>query len=283
MNNYNAYGDGAGYGSGGHLDGGFDNSNNSQFDSNSQGGKPRYAKQFIVPVTVKMLNEATLEGGHDGSYFTHGVELSYVRFIGVIREINPEETHTRYSIEDGTGLITIRIWNNDASTAHFDNDNDNEGDGDSNNNNNEYLTGDYVEVVATIREFNNKIQIQTQKVSKIKDFNFIPYHFLNVAKNYLTINNPNSEISNPGSKSDGLFVSDNDINSQAKPSATKSLPDRVLDFIKQHSQTMSDGVHTQFMSHELNIPIDQITDAVNNLVDDGRIFSTNDDTQFLPL
>lgn len=303
MSGFNPY-DGTGYGgyggpsSGGHLDGGFDNNSNNNTGSqfgNSQ-GKPSYTRQFIVPVTIKMLNDASVEGGHDGSYFTHGIELSYVRFIGVIREIDSQnQTHTMYKLEDGTGTVSIRVWNHDSADSQMD-----DGFGDDNNNMDkdgfggdtdtnggfkqpQFHTNDYVEVVATVKEFNNKIQIQTQRLSKISDFNNVTYHLLNVAKNYLLKKNGGSlsgaASNNQDLKNDSLFVSE----STASTNANKSLPDILLDFIKQQSQTMSDGVPMQFMAHELDLSMDKVEAAISDLVEDGRIFSTTDDTQFLPL
>ncbi|ODQ45474.1 hypothetical protein PICMEDRAFT_17941 [Pichia membranifaciens NRRL Y-2026] len=300
MSGFNPYSDGTGYGgynggsSGGHLDGGFDHNggnhgdnNDSQFGGGSQ-GKPNYARQFIVPVTIKMLNEATLEGGHDGNYFSHGIELSYVRFIGVIREVDTQNTtHTMYKLEDGTGTVSIRAWNNDMSDSQ--NGNMDVGDDDDNNDNGpgfkqpQFSTNDYVEVVATIKEFNNKLQIQTQRLAKITNFNSVPYHLLNVAKHFFVTKNasaPNSANSNdPLSKpQDSLFVSE-----ASNGNAAKSLSDRLFDFIKQHSQTMSDGVPMQFMAHELDMSLDKVENGISELVEEGRIFSTTDDTQYLPL
>jgi replication factor A2 len=290
--------DGTGYGhymggnnlsSGGHLDGGggFDNrgNNDSQFGSGSQGGKPNYAKQFISPVTIKMLNEATLEGGHDGTYFTHGVELSYVRFIGVVRDIDDQNsTHKMLKLEDGTEMMKLRVWKSDSTGD----DEDAYGDSDGGFKEPEYGTGDYVEVVATVKEFNNQIQFQTQRIAKIKNFNQVPYHFLNVAKNFLVHKNGGSlAAKSDQTKAEGLFVADNDDASgsatTAANNASKPLPDRLLDFIKQHSQTMSDGVPMQFMSHEMSLTLKQVEEAISELVEDGRIFSTTDETQFLPL
>jgi replication factor A2 len=288
MSHFDPYNDNTGYSgynnpsSGGHLDGGFENGgNNSQF-STSQ-GKPSYAKQFIVPVTIKMLNEASVQGGHDGSFYSHGVELSYVRFIGVIREVDTQnETHTMYKLEDGTGVTNVRVWNNDSSLDEDFTAKDETGFKPS-----PFSTTDYVEVVATIKEFNNKIQIQTQRFAKIKDFNSVTYHLLNVAKNYLVKKNGDSVLSlsdnKDNIKGESLFVSENGNNNGNSNNAAQSLPDRLLEFIKNHSQTMSDGVPMQFMAHEMNLPMDQVETGISELVEEGRIFSTSDDTQFLPL
>lgn len=298
MSGFNPYNDGTGYGSygggesGGHLEGGFDNGGGSGF-SQSQNDKPAYARQFIVPVTIKMLNDIAIEGGHDGSFFSHGVELSYVRFIGVIREIDDQnETYTYYKIEDGTGLTSVRVWENDTSESQKLNDNGDDDDEGSNSNFKEpkFSSTDYVEIVATIKEFNNKIQLTPQKMSKITDFNEVPYHLLNVAKHFLMTKNGVTLPSSAGgnAKSESLFVSDgnehnNNNNNNTSNNKNLSLPDRLLNFIKQHSQSMSDGVPMQFMSQELGLSMNNIEEGINKLIDDGRIFSTTDETQYLPL
>lgn len=298
MSGFNPYNDGTGYGSyggmdsGGHLEGGFDNGAGSGSFSQSQSDRPAYARQFIVPVTIKMLNDIAIEGGHDGSFFSHGVELSYVRFIGVIREIDDQnETFTYYKLEDGTGSISVRVWENDTSETQNMGNDDNNNDDVSNSNFKEpkFSTIEYVEVVATIKEFNNKIQLTPQKMSKITNFNEVPYHLLNVAKHFLMKKNGSSLPPSAGGnvKAESLFVSDgNDHNNNAASNTNNkniSLPDRLLNFIKQHSQAMSDGVPMQFMSQELGLPMNSIEEGINKLIDDGRIFSTTDETQYLPL
>ncbi|KAG0682778.1 hypothetical protein C6P40_004017 [Pichia californica] len=311
MSGFDPYGNFGGS-SGGHLDGGgFDNHNNNNSNSTSQNfnDKPVYQKQFISPVTIKMINDAQLQ--LDGSFSTHNINLNYIRFIGVIRNIdNQNDTHTIYKLEDGTGDTTIRIWHNDddddnnnnnLNNNHNDNDNDgfdNDDDanaafGDDNNSNNnsgfkkpKFSSNDYVECVATIREFNSKIQLYCQKISKINDFNQISYHLLNVAYNYLNHKNGNnSSLKNNNQSDSNLFVDENNNNNQQQQNnqSNKSLSERLYDFITEHSKTMSDGVPMKFMAQEFDMGIQEIEKGITSLVEEGRIFTTTDDDQFLPL
>lgn len=304
--------------------GGFDHrdANDSQSHaSQSHGGsRPNYKRQFIAPVTIKMLNDATLHPNpesneaenQDNNYFSHGVELSYVRFIGVIREIDDSSTtQTVYKLEDGTGNIQVRAWNNDPSSSNGDDFGDDVFDDDINNNNNndnnnndddepteasgfkppKFQPNQYIEVVASVREFNNKVQIQVQKLSKIKDFNQVPYHLLNVAKHYLECKNktssPNSQNNTSTKPADSLFVSEdskpNQANGTNATSSTKNLHDSLYDFIRANAQAMADGVPLKFILHEFDLPSDDIVNAIHEMVDDGRIFSTNEDDSFLVL
>ena len=46
-------------------------------------------------------------------------EITQVTFVGAIRSINEQASHLTYAIEDGTGLVDVKVWldNNDDSES----------------------------------------------------------------------------------------------------------------------------------------------------------------------
>ena len=273
FNPYNNYNDGTGYGNynGNTSDNGAGNGGfSSQDNSNRQ--QRQNTTQTITPVTIKMIQSAT-QPTQDGPYEVYGMPLYYVSFIGIIREIDTSNTSsTMYKLEDGTEAITVRQWNNDGDDAADDQQ--------------QFKSGEYVRVSATIREFNSKKQLQTQSIRPITDFNEIPYHFLSAVKVYVGHKNGGDPSSQGGNNS--LFVGDGNQTGDSQPgqqqqqnNANLPLTEKLYNFIKENSNSMVEGVPTQLMAQEFNISVDQVNEHLGTLVDDGRIFATDDESLFL--
>lgn len=263
FNPYNNYNDGTGYGNYNSTGGG--GGFNSQ--DNSNGGRPQRQNytQTITPVTIRTVQGAT-QPTQDGPYEAFGMPLYYVSFIGIVREIDTSNSSsTIYKLEDGTDAITVRQWNNDGVDEP------------------PFKTGEYVVVCATIREFNNKKQLQTQSIRKITDFNEVPYHFLSAVKAYVEHKNQKDG----GESSGSLFVGGNQQQQQQQQQAgnnnSANLPftEKLYNFIKENSNSMVEGVPTQLMAQEFNMTVDKINDHLATLVDDGRIFATDDESLYL--
>ncbi|TID29162.1 hypothetical protein CANINC_002119 [Pichia inconspicua] len=272
-----------------YSDGGFDPSSNNNGGSaggfGSESNKPRWATQFISPVTIKMIKDATFENGPDAAFFTHGIELSYVRFVGMLRAIEEQETHRLLTVEDGTGSIQVRLWNREREGGdEYGEELKDEEEDDQDNVETELKLLQYVDIVATVKDFNQKAQVQVQNVNVITDFNIIPYHLLNVAKNYLT--NKHGAImtttNTTTTAGESLFVGNDGTGSTAGVTGGTTT-DRVIGCIREQSKSMPDGVPVNFIASTLELAIDDVQTAVAELHQEGLIFSTDDDDMYLPL
>ncbi len=274
FNPYNNYNDGTGYGNYNGSTSDNNGTGNGGFSSQDNGNRQQRQNttQTITPVTIKTIQSAT-QPTQDGPYEAFGMPLYYVSFIGIIREIDTSNTSsTMYKLEDGTEAITVRQWNNDGDEATDDQQ--------------QFKSGQYVRVSATIREFNNKKQLQTQSIRPITDFNEIPYHFLSAVKVYVDHKNGGDSVSQDGNSS--LFVGEGIQNNgsqhgqqQQQNNANLPLTEKLYNFIKENSNSMVEGVPTQLMAQEFNISVDQVNQHLGTLVDDGRIFATDDESLFL--
>ncbi|VEU20385.1 DEKNAAC101320 [Brettanomyces naardenensis] len=263
FNPYNNYNDGTGYGDyNDNSAGGF----NSQDDGNNKQQRQNLT-QTITPVTIRTIQSAT-QPTQEGPYEAFGMPLYYVSFIGIIREIDTSNSSsTMYKLEDGTEAITVRQWNND---------------GEQDIDETPFKSGEYVNVCATIREFNNKKQLQTQSIRKITDFNEVSYHFLSAVKAF--VDHKNGRSSEGQETSSSLFVGDNESQKEGQQKASLgnvSLTDRLYSFIKVNGNSMVEGVPTQLMAQEFNLPLDKINANLTSLVDEGKIFATDDESLYL--
>ncbi|KAH3671728.1 hypothetical protein OGAPHI_000433 [Ogataea philodendri] len=246
--------DGTGYGNYNGNSGGFASDGPSSSQNRSS------VTQSIIPVTIKEINEAE-QSMPDAPFVTHGLELYYVSFVGIIRELESSQAQsTTLKIEDGTGVVSVRKWNDEEA-----------------NEPEPFITGEYVKVVATIREFSGKKQIQTQTVQKVKDFNEIPYHFLSAIKVYLESKGSakQSNHSNGTSGEGSLFVGN------GSSDGPKSDLEKIFEFVQENSAVMTDGVPLQLIAQNFNIAVDEVEPKIATLIDDGRVYNGSDDTSFL--
>ncbi|ODV84783.1 hypothetical protein CANARDRAFT_28922 [[Candida] arabinofermentans NRRL YB-2248] len=248
--NYNN--DNTGYGNNGGSAGGFQSDGASSSQSRSA------VTQTITPVTIKEVNDAE-QPGQDAPYQTHGIEVHFVSFLGIVREVdNSQAQSTNIKIEDGTGAISFRKWKDDESTVEDDN----------------LATGEYVRVVATIREFGNKKQLQTQVVQKITDFNEISYHFLSAIKAYLTANGGKSGNGSANGSAGSDYKS-------APATSGQLTEDAVFDFVQIQSAIMTEGVPFQLIAQNFNADPAAIEHHITQLIEDGKLYNGTDDTNYL--
>lgn len=254
------YSDGTGYG-------GFNTDNGSQQQQQQQ--TRSYAKQQLSPVTIKMIDDALIS--NDGSFTSNGIDLTTVRFLGCVRTIDPQQSYDMYELEDGTHSLKTRVWSNkddSSSTGGFEQPS--------------IIIGDWVEVIASLRDFQGKIQTHVQVIKKVEDFNYIPYHFLNVTSNWL---HQTGKIGGNASGTaapiggDPLFVQQDSISG----STAGSTSGKVLQFIQDSSKQMSEGVPIGYIRGQLKLDPHDIQMAIDELVNDGIIFTSSDEDHYLPV
>ncbi|QPG76674.1 hypothetical protein FOA43_004068 [Brettanomyces nanus] len=269
-NNNSNYNDGTGYGN-------YNGTSAGGFSSQENTTKPQRQNltQTITPATIRTIKQAK-QSSQEGPYESFGMTLYYVTFIGIIREIDASNSaSTNYKLEDGTGSISIRQWNNEGEGG---------ADSDQDMDEPEFKSGEYVKVCATIREFNGKKQLQTQSIRKITDYNEVPYHFLSAVKAFIDHRDaPKNDDGDVSMNSSSLFVGENGDGADNKSKNDDNLPitEKLFRFIKTNSNSMVEGVPAQMMAQEFNMPVETVKDNLTSLVDDGRIFATDDESMFL--
>ncbi|KAJ2783143.1 Replication factor A protein 2 [Coemansia interrupta] len=168
-----SYGQNSGGGAGGTSGGGWMNSGGGGGgeDDKSRGG---YKNQTLRPVTIKQM--LTLESAKDDApVMLDGEEVRQVTFVGVVRNMNRQQVNLMYSVEDGTGKIDVRVWNNDGDDMEV-----------GEQTNPDIVEGQYVRVYGDLKFFNNKRHVSAHKVRPITDHNEITYHGIEAIYVHLT-------------------------------------------------------------------------------------------------
>ncbi|KAJ2608619.1 Replication factor A protein 2 [Coemansia sp. RSA 1285] len=170
----NNYSFGGGFMTGGGGDGGVDD------DNKARGG---YKNQTIRPVTIKQLTDIPVQET-DAPIMLDNEEIKQVTFVGIVRNITPQPININYSIEDGTGIIDVRVW--PSHGAHGDNDMMDDGERRNPTHDPSIEVDKYVRVYGDLKFFNSKRSISAHKIRPVKDHNEITYHGLEAVYVHLT-------------------------------------------------------------------------------------------------
>ena len=113
--------------------------------------------------------------------------------------------------------------------------------------------------------------IQNAVIFPVTDHNELLYHNLSAITNHLKSQGVT------GAKADnGLFVSDN--NGMELPG---SMQDKVLNFLRENSPNMQEGVPLTYITQKLNITDDEGHKYCQELIEAGKIYTGFDDTSYL--
>ncbi|CAJ0912443.1 15128_t:CDS:2, partial [Entrophospora sp. SA101] len=120
--------------------------------------------RLIRHVTIKQLLNAEISDDNTVIKIDDH-EVGYVTFIAVINSVSSRASNTDYIMEDGSGLIDVKIWqdNDDEMTT-----------------NNDIKENIYVRVVGNLKTFNNIRHVVASQIKPLEDFNEISCHIARV-------------------------------------------------------------------------------------------------------
>lgn len=216
----------------------------------------------MTPVTIKEINDSKTEV-QDGDFVVHGVELSYVSFVGVIRNVTDQTSNLLIQIEDGTGSIEIRKWLDDSAPPEA---------------NSNLVPHKYFHVTGSVKEFSGKKNIQNATFREITDFNEVLYHQLSAIDVYFQAKNigTGQPQQQQQQNSNGLFVSNPNASEQGG-----SVADKIFEFISENTPSMPEGVPVQLIAQSLGLLVDDVTLHCGKLTEDAKIYAGYDENGFL--
>lgn len=215
----------------------------------------------LTPVTIKQINES-VQIVPDGDFKIHNLELSLISFIGVVRKVENNALSIILTIEDGTGSVEVKKWIDETVTTQK-----------KEIEKYESKLNKYVFIGGALNEFNGKKNIQVTAIYSVTDHNQLLYHNLNVIYNHLK----SQDMIEPSVKNEeeSLFVSSEEV---------KTIDvnlNKVLSFLKKHSNSMQEGVPLNFIVQSLNISRELALNYCQELIDSGKLYTGYDDTSFI--
>jgi len=214
--------------------------------------------------------------------------LGLVFFIGQILKISSQATNLNFQIDDGTGLLDIRIWidSNEFSDHSYVQKKAQQ----------DWLQGVYVRVVGTLRSFGGKRSVVASRMVVIDDFNELTHHFLEVVHRHLRLTKgpvphitSSRPVNTPIINNNKPQISTNNSSAYAKPNQQQSqdsgltnLQSEILSLIQEHQGEDNKGVNIfdiiasfQDVSNE-----NEIRQVLSYLTDEGYLYTTMDENHF---
>eukprot|EP00457_Paulinella_chromatophora_P009786 gb/GEZN01009860.1/.p1 GENE.gb/GEZN01009860.1/~~gb/GEZN01009860.1/.p1 ORF type:complete len:318 (-),score=59.93 gb/GEZN01009860.1/:229-1182(-) len=274
----------------------------SQDGSPGAGKKKKFEQQSLLAVTISQLKKAEQR---ESKYVIDGKEISQITFVGLVVSMDMQSTNINYMIDDGTGMLTVRVYidQDEQDPQQFQQD-------------------QYVRVVGNLRSLNGEMSVVAFQLTKVVDHNEITFHLLEVIHSHLYNTRgplagaaagvagagaPLASHSNSGAptyggsagvksepasygaahgvKSEpasygaahGQVISAGDTLDNSNISAVQQA---VLKIFNDHSSN-DQGVAVQQVCQQLsNIPPTEIHKAVEFLCNEGHLYSTIDDEHF---
>ncbi|KAJ2615675.1 ATP-dependent RNA helicase dbp10 [Coemansia sp. RSA 1365] len=284
-----SYGGAAGGGGGGQDfshnfsgGGGWMNSGDGGAGDDSSKSRGGYRNQTLRPVTIKQLVDVPQSTG-DMPIHIDGDEVKQVTFIGVVRNITSQSVNVTYSIEDGTSKIDVRMWLNNNTDAM---------DGDESQNqmlDPAIAKGKYVRVYGDLKFFNNTRHISAHKIRAVTDHNEISYHGLEAIYVHLKKTKgpaPGQKLAGGTAASGSMLINPYATSGGGYGGMSGGLgsgmdPARasVLEAIKKAPENTREGVNISVIQKSLagRFQSNEISDAVEWLINEGHVFTTLDD------
>lgn len=239
----------------------------------SPSAKRSYGKDTLRPVTIKQLVEA-YHPTPDAEYFMiDGSETTQVTFVGQIRNISTQTTNVTYKLDDGTGIIEVKVWIDAEALNNPD---------DPANQKPKLADQVYARVYGRLKAFNNRRHVGANIIRPIQDYNEIQYHLLEATAVHLHFSRGPPESAQAKGGANGM----NGGYQQAQqnghgggsniPPGTSRVARQVLECLSGTPQT-NEGLHVQDIATRTGLEIGEVIKAGDELQGNGLIYTTVDD------
>lgn len=245
-----------------------------------------YEKETLRPLTIKQILDAE-EIHTGGETMLDGLELTRMCFIGQVRNISKQTTNTTFKMDDGTGTMEAKDWN-DIDAPMYD-----EAGNPLQSNKESIEVGDWAKIYGNIKFSNNRKHVTASVMKKIKDKNEINYHLLEATYVHLFLTRgPPGTLSGEANTDGNVYGQQQqsygaanggtvgtDAQYQNQLQGMNAAANKVFNCIRSDAQTnkSNEGLHTQDIAARVGLPIDTVTKACYDLSNESLLFNTVDD------
>lgn len=248
-----------------------------------RGGGGESKSKGVAHVNIAQIKNSSND--ENATFQLDGADIGQVIVIGVVRDADRKSTKIQYQIEDFTGIIQAVQWVSDEEDGMGDL-------GDSASN--QVREGMYVRCIGTVKPFAGKKQITTFKVEPIIDYNEITYHILDTIRNHLCQKSGplnakvvagsggslNEAAGNLGGGANmGQYSASYTAANQSNNQGLNSVQQSIMNLVTM--ETSDEGVSVTTLSASLQrFSESQIREALEDLSNEGHVYSTIDDDHF---
>eukprot|EP00518_Triparma_eleuthera_P000116 CAMPEP_0182457206 /NCGR_PEP_ID=MMETSP1319-20130603/2832_1 /TAXON_ID=172717 /ORGANISM="Bolidomonas pacifica, Strain RCC208" /LENGTH=276 /DNA_ID=CAMNT_0024655623 /DNA_START=19 /DNA_END=849 /DNA_ORIENTATION=+ len=235
------------------------------------------SEQTMIPCTIRQLLQSqsrSSEGGSGNAVTVDGAEPHHVKVCACVKEVDVSATSVTYQVEDGSGLIEVKQWINDASDTEA-----------ARERRGRIKEGLYVKIVGKPNFFNGTVSISAYSVKLLSNPNEITHHFLEsiwVHEN-ATRGMVHGKVSSSAATamSTGVGFGPQSTGAALYDQAGGGAFSEVSEYIKRYSDDSEQGVSIQSIVSGLpKVGQKAVQDAIDNLTSEGIIYSTVDEFTF---
>ncbi|KAK0228729.1 replication protein A subunit RPA32 [Armillaria fumosa] len=263
----------SGGGGGGYVQGG---SPYSAGGSPGGGNRRTDTSQSIRPFTIAQLTKAT-QAHTDAEWTLDDAVIGHVTTVGQVTRVQKQATNSVYDIDDGTGHIEVRHWN---ETTNEEDDIKWSG----------IQENHVARVVGSLKTFGSKRYVNATQIRVAEDPHELLFHILECATCTLIADRGPPVTGQQPVRSDGQPVTGSSTSAYQSHSAQPVSHDEyahlpklqrdIVNFMLKQDNS-EEGVHVASIARSIGGgDAQKISDALDRLMDEGIVFSTIDDSHF---
>ncbi|TFK42517.1 hypothetical protein BDQ12DRAFT_278987 [Crucibulum laeve] len=282
MSQYNDFGGASNpYYSNGASGGGYMPTGSPFSASGSPGGLKRSeASHSLRPLTAAQIIKAT-QAHTDADWMIDDMEVGQVTIVGQVCSVQAQATNCVYWIDDGTGRVEARHWvdsSNEEDAEKWSGIED----------------GVYIRVTGGLKTFGNKRYINATHMRPVKDAHEIYFHTLEAIHVTLILERGPplgiGQAAQPRAPANATAITGG-TNAYANQSSSvanfdeyshlPALQRSIIRFILEQPHN-DEGIHVAAIARAIGTDGDalKISQALDQLMDEGHVFSTIDDSHF---
>jgi replication factor A2 len=239
--------------------------------SESPAGRRKFGTDTLRPVTIKQLIEAHHPQPDAEHFMIDDGETTQVTFVGQIRNISEQATNKTYKVDDGTGIIEVKVWKDMEQSGE-----------EASNGKPQPTEQGYARVWGRLKAFNNKRHVGAQVIRPVTDYNEIQYHLLEATAVHLHFTRgPLESLQSKGGANgatNGEYggAEHGAQDGRVMPAGMSGSAKKVYQCL-QNTPTGLEGMHMQQIAMQIPMEVAEVQKAGQELQDLGMIYTTLDD------
>jgi replication factor A2 len=244
----------------------------------SPSGRRGELPHSLRPLTISQLSKAS-QLHAESEWKLDDLEVGQITLVGQVISSQKQTTNHVYVFDDGTGSIEGRKWIADSSDGDDVRDQRN-------------FDQKLVRVFGGLKSFGKKRYLNINHIRLVSDPHEIFFHILEAITVSLIVERgpPSSNTSSNTSTqtkvgitstSNPAYSAQTDASVKAQHAHLPELERRIVEYIRSQTKLI-EGVHVSLIARAVAGPNDpqQISSALDNLMEAGVVFTTIDDSHF---
>lgn len=242
------------------------------------GAKRAVGHTGLRSCTIKQIIMAPLPEA-DTNFLIDGLEVQHVEIVGLVKNIDVQSTNLTFLINDTTGQISVKHWNN------------NDGGDNSEEAQMQNYKGRYVRVVGKVNVFKGKKNVNSMMMKPLKSHNEMNLHLLTALHAHLSNLTPSgdrldfngdAEMKDMEENNKGNSMMGNAMEVDMDGDDVSNLDKRIISFVKTPAfMDSEEGASIEQIFEAFHdVDMNDVREAVERLSNGGELYTTISEEHF---